>query len=407
MCSACEARSVPKLSVSYLRWFGTTVVPHTTAFYEWKSRVNTLFDTLKPHHRRALAEYSFGMILARCCGLTSVVAYLAVLLRCKAHTLRQRLRELYQPATAQIGAARSEFDFTLCFAPLIRWAAADQPDKRLVIALDPTNLTDRFRVLCAAVLYHGCGLPVAWAVQDANEKGSWNAIWFDLLGKLKAALGEGWTVLVLTDRGLESAELFREIVRLGWHPLMRVKARGHFRPTNWRHGYRMNHFATHVGRKWFGAGVAYPSSNALDCTLLAWWEAGHEEPWLILTDLPVSGANVIWYAWRMWIEQGFRAMKRGCWQWQRTQMQDPVRVARLWAVLAVATIWSVEVGSESAPAELPPMPKSLSRLKWGLLVIWAALLRHESLPKGKLQHADWPQSHEITDLLEEPYVHKG
>lgn len=382
-------------------------MPHTTAFYDWKTRVNTLFDALKPHHRVALAEYSFGMILARCCGLTSVAAYLAVVLRCNVHALRQRLRELYQPATAQIGAARSEFDFTLCFAPLIRWAAADQPDKRLVIALDPTNLTDRFRVLCAAVLYRGCGLPVAWAVQAAADKGSWNTIWFDLLGKLKGALGEGWTVLVLTDRGLESAELFREIVRLGWHPLMRVKARGHFRPTNWRRGYRMNHFATHVGRKWFGAGVAYPTSNALDGTLLAWWEAGHEEPWLILTDLPVSGANVIWYAWRMWIEQGFRAMKRGCWQWQRTQMTEPVRVARLWAVLAVATIYSVEVGSESAPAELPPMPKSLGRLKWGLLLIWAALLRHESVPKAKLQHADWPQSHELADLLEEPYVHKG
>lgn len=382
-------------------------MPHTAAFYDWKARVNTLFDALKPHHRRALAEYSFGMVLARCCGLTSVVAYLAVFLHCKAHALRQRLRELYQPATAQIGAARSEFDFTRCFAPLIRWAAAAQPDKRLVVALDPTNLTDRFRVLCAAVLYHGCGLPVAWAVQDADQKGSWNTIWFDLLGKLKGALGEGWTVLVLTDRGLESAELFREIVRLGWHPLMRVKARGRFRPTSWRGDYRMNHFAPQEGRKWFGAGVAYPTSNALDCTLLAWWEAGHEDAWLILTDLPVSGANVIWYGWRMWIEQGFRAVKRGCWQWQRTQITEPVRVARLWAVLAVATIWSVEVGSEAAPAQLPPMPKSLSRLKWGLLLIWAALLRHESVPKGKLQHADWPQPHEISDMLEEPYVHKG
>ncbi len=52
-------------------------------------------------------------------------------------------------------------------------------------------------------------------------------------------------------------------------------------------------------------------------------------------------------------------------------------------MLAVATIYSVEIGSESAPTELPPMPKSLGRLKWGLLLIWAALLRHRSLPKVK------------------------
>ena len=32
---------------------------------------------------------------------------------------------------------------------------------------DPTPLTDRFRVLCVAVLAGG-GLPVAWAVQTAD-----------------------------------------------------------------------------------------------------------------------------------------------------------------------------------------------------------------------------------------------
>ena len=44
------------------------------------------------------------------------------------------------------------------------------------------------------------------------------------MGLLAAALGSGWQVLVLSDRGLESPDLFRTIVGLGWHPLMRVKA---------------------------------------------------------------------------------------------------------------------------------------------------------------------------------------
>jgi hypothetical protein len=382
-------------------------VPHDSAFYDWKTRVDTLFDALKPHHRVTLAQYTFGMILARCCGLTAVVTHLVALLALKAHALRQRLRELYQPASAQIGTARSEFDFTLCFAPLVRWAAGTHPDKRLVLALDPTNLTDRFRVLCVAVLYHGCGLPVAWAVQAARQKGSWNAIWFDLLGKLKAALGDGWTVLVLTDRGLESPELFREIVRLGWHPLMRVKSCGKFRPANWHRGQFMNHFAPTVGAKWLGEGVAYPTGERLACTLLAHWGDGHDEPWLILTDLPAVGANPAWYAWRMWIEHGFRAIKRGCWQWQRTQMSEPIRVARLWAVIAVATIYTVEVGGEAQPAELPPVRGPLSRLKRGLLRIWVALLNRESMPKGTIQHHDWPQPTTTGDPLLEPYVHKG
>lgn len=134
---------------------------------------------------------------------------------------------------------------------------------------------------------------------------------------------------------------------------MRVKRCAKFRPTNWHAGYWVTHFAPHVGARWSGEGVAYPGGSCLGCTLLACWEAGHDEPWLILTDLPASDANPAWYGWRMWIEQGFRALKRGCWGWHKTQMRESVRVARLWAVMAVASVYLVEVGGEGEPAHLP------------------------------------------------------
>ncbi len=385
---------------------GVRAVPHTDPFYAWRDRVAALFPDLKPHHRAALADYSFGLALARGCGLTSVVNYLAAFLAVGAHALRARLRDLYRPAAVQRGAARSEFDPTVCFGPLVRWTAAGHPSRRLVLALDPTCLTDRFRVLCAAVLYRGCGLPVAWAVQAADTKGSWNDVWADLLGRLKGALGDGWTVLVLTDRGLESAELFRAITALGWHPLMRVKAGGTFRPDGWHKGHGLRGFAAAPGRRWAGAGVAYPTGRALPCTLLASWDAGHAEPWLVLTDLPAAAADPAWYAWRMWIEQGFRAVKRGQWQWHKTQMTDPGRAARLWAVLAVATVWLVEIGGAGTPAEVPAVPRELGVLGEGLRRLLVALLRGEGLPQGRIEHHPWPdrawQPDPLTELMLNP-----
>jgi hypothetical protein len=376
-------------------------VSHADEFDRWHGRVQAAFADLKPHHRRALAEYSFGMALSRCCGLTSVVEYLAAVLAAGAWALEQRLREFYRPASAQKGSARSEFDHTLCFGPLVRWAASGHKERRLVLALDPTCLTDRFRVLCASVLYRGCGLPVAWAVQRAEDKGSWNGIWLELMGRLKSALGEGWTVLVLTDRGLESQALFRAIVSLGWHPLMRAKAGGKFRPEGWRKGHGMARFAPAVGRRFAAAGVAYPTGDRLPCTLLAAWEEGHAEPWLVLTDLPPGGANPAWYAWRMWAEQGFRAVKRGQWGWHRTQMHDAARAARLWAVIAVATLWMVEVGGEGDPPDLPEVPRRLSTLKTGLLRLFAALVLGTRVPVCQLAHHDWPAREWGSDPLTE------
>jgi Transposase DDE domain len=368
-------------------------MPHPDALYHWRARVQGLFPALAPHHARDLADYSFGAALARTCGLTQVVAYLAGYLAVGAHALRARLRELYLPAAAQRGAARSAFDHAVCFGPLLRWAAAGQPGKRLALALDPTCLTDRFRVLCAAVRYRGGGLPVAWAVQQAGQQGSWNDVWADLLGRLREALGDGWSVLVLTDRGLESAALFRAVTALGWHPLMRAKAAGHFRPGGWHHGHRMGAFAAAAGRRWAGAGVAYPSGERLACALLAVWEAGHAEPWLVLTDLPAAAADPAWYAWRMWAEQGFKAVKSGAWQWQQTRMADPARAARLWAVLAVATLWMTEVGGAAEPAALPPLParpRPLRLVRAGLVLLAVALARQEPLPQGRLRPHDWP-----------------
>ena len=206
---------------------------------------------------------------------------------------------------------------------------------------------DRLRVLCCAVLYQGCALPVAWAVQAADQKGSWNDIWAGLLGRLRAALGPGWQVLVLTDRGLESAPLFAAVVGLGWQPLMRVKQAGKFRPQGWRKGYAMRGFAPAAGRRWAGTGVAYPAGPGLACTLLACWEAGHEEPWLIVTDLTSGSATALWYAFRTWIEQGFRDLKSDGWKLSKTRMSEPERVARWWAAAALATLWVLEAGAEA------------------------------------------------------------
>ena len=102
-------------------------------------------------------------------------------------------------------------------------------------------------------------MPVAWHVQRGGAKGSWNEHWRRLLGLLREALGDGWQVLVLSDRGLESKELFEAITALGWHPLMRAKKGGHFRPDGWAKGLALGRFVARGGR-WRGRGVAWPGS---------------------------------------------------------------------------------------------------------------------------------------------------
>src|SRR5262249_40972924 len=312
--------------------------------YQWNDTLTSRFPKLPTTFVWLLALWTLGMILARRCGLSSVCLFLARLLGRKENTLRQQLREFYQEKAAKAGARRGrkrrDFDVSGCFAPLLAWILSHRDCRRLVLALDPTNLGSRLHVLCASVVYRGMAIPVAWKVLAGGRPEAWHPHWCDLLGRLRRALGEGWQVLVLTDRGLESPRLFAAIQGQGWHPLMRAKASGQFRPAGWHKFYALGRFAPRVGARSGAPGRAYkPSAHPLECLLLACWEAGHDEPWLLLTDLAACAANPCWYAYRAWIEQGFKVAKSGGWQWQHTRMTDPGRVERHWLALAVATLW--------------------------------------------------------------------
>ena len=99
-------------------------------------------------------------------------------------------------------------------------------------------------------------------------------------------------------------------------------------------------------------GLAF-TRNQVVCTLLARWEEGYKDPWLLLTDLLPEASDAGWYGLRAWIEQGFKITKRAGWQWHRTRMSDPERAARLWLAVAVATLWLLSVGGaaeETIPA---------------------------------------------------------
>ena len=75
--------------------------------------------------------------------------FLAALLDENENSIRERLRDLYRPADKKRGDHRRELDVSQATADLLAWIAGDA--KQLVLALDATNLGDRFHVLAISV----------------------------------------------------------------------------------------------------------------------------------------------------------------------------------------------------------------------------------------------------------------
>jgi hypothetical protein len=373
--------------------------------YEWTNLVGKHFPHLSKPLVGCLALWSLGMILARSCSLTAVAWMWVPLLKEKFYTLRERLRDLYREAPAKAGEQRCELDLNTCWAPWLAWVVHGWHSKQLAIALDATTLGQRFTVLALSVLYRGCAVPVAWKILKATQPHPWAPEWKLLLSHFRQRVPADWTVIVLADRGLYAKWLFQAITALHWHPLLRIKNQGKFRPEGWRHWLPLLDLVPCVGRSWQGRGTAFKHTEAqLDCTLLACWAEGHTDPWLVLTDLPPQAANVCWYGLRTWIEQGFKRYKRGGWQWQYTRMDKPARAERLWLAMAIATWWLLSVGGE-ADAEVPvetldevPQTQRSRRPRWRLIGIFhrgwthilAALLSHRPLPRAEGRPEPWP-----------------
>jgi hypothetical protein len=350
------------------------------------------------------------MVLARSCALTAVSAFLATWLHRQEATVRQQLREFCYEASAKRGTARQALAVETCFVPLLGWVVAQWEGTQLALALDATTLGTRFTVLALSVVYRGCAIPVAWTVLPATAKHAWRREWLRMLRQVHRAVPRSWTVIVLADRGLYARWLFRRITRLGWHPFLRINTGGTFRPTGQVRGVPLKTLVPQPGTTWQGTGIAFKDRHRqLHCTLLACWEAGYQDPWLILTDLPPEASTACWYGLRAWIEQGFKITKRAGWQWQRTRMTQPERAARLWLAVAVATLWLLSVGGEADEAipastvpevtALLPMRLRLRRatclrlvsvFRRGWTIILVALLDQAPLPIGRFIPEPWP-----------------
>lgn len=393
----------------------------TDGLSQWTTTVSTHLPHLSRPQAAVLALWSYGMVVAQSCGITTVATFLGHLLHKRPETLRQQLREWCYAADDKKGSKRQEIEVGTCFGPLLCWVLAwwTPAEHRLVLAMDATTLGQRFTVLVISVVYRGCAIPVAWVVVGAVTKGAWRPHWEALFAHLHGSVPSTWTVLVLADRGLYARWLYKCILAQGWHPFLRINQGGQFRPLGNDRFRPLTTVVPQVGTHWSRQVDCFVTPESrLTCTLLACWEAPHTDPWLILTDLPSEVADSAWYGMRAWIECGFRSTKRGGWQWQQTKMTNPARAARLWLAIAVATLWVVSVGGEaettlpaSSLEELPALhvarkrarraarPRLLRCFRRGVLAILVALIQGDSLPLGRFLPELWPCSAASAVLL--------
>ena len=103
---------------------------------QWMETVSSMLPKLSRPQARVLAYWSYGMVVARSCGITLVCAALALQVNSSEQSLLQRLREWCYSADDKKGEKRCELDVCTCFGPLLTWILAWWPADEPRLALD-------------------------------------------------------------------------------------------------------------------------------------------------------------------------------------------------------------------------------------------------------------------------------
>jgi hypothetical protein len=90
---------------------------HPEPLSQWMGTVSTMLPKLSRPQAKVLAYWSYGMVLARSCGITLVCAALALQVNSSEQSLLQRWREWCYSAEDKKGKRRRELDVSTCFGP--------------------------------------------------------------------------------------------------------------------------------------------------------------------------------------------------------------------------------------------------------------------------------------------------
>jgi hypothetical protein len=286
-----------------------------------------------------LAMFSYGVVQAGHCHLSQIA---------------ERLPELGSPVAVerrfQRWLSNPRLSLELCWQAWVRWVLSTYDSHQWVLLVDETSLGVHLRVMMIGLAYQTRCIPLYWRCYPPKAyppEGQVGMI-VEMLTRLHSWITPPRRVLVQADRGIgTSPELLRAIDRLQWRYLVRVQ--NHTKVVT-RSGKSWALWQLVCpGQTWRGAGVVFKQRGRLKAHVRVIWQGSQVEPWCLVTNDPlILGQG---YSLRVWQEEGFRDLKSGGWQWQRSQVWQPAHAERLLLILSLAYAWVLTQGTLLLSAE--------------------------------------------------------
>lgn len=309
----------------------------------WSDRIRQLFPGLRITQHRNFVWLLVGIYRSKSIHLSKVAGVIPG--AAKQASATRRLRRFL--ASDVIEARR-------WYRPIAQhWLqiqAAAYGEIRLI--LDGTKVGASHQLLMIAIAFRRRSLPIAWTWVKHPRGHSTARVQLALLGYVQGLLPEGVPVLVVGDSEFGSIEVLHQLQNWNWKYVLRQKGKNLVQLSRQGGWQPFSQVIQRVGQKlWLGPGKL-TARYAYRVNLLAIWQPGEKEPWLLATNLPSLAVAMRAYRRRAWIEEMFGDMKGNGFDLESTHLHSFIRLSRLTLVVTLLYSWLATTGVKSIKAGL-------------------------------------------------------
>jgi hypothetical protein len=307
--------------------------------YQWFTEIQERLP-LGKWQALGLAMISLGVVLSERSAISRIAEQLGMV--GKADSMERR---------SQRWLANPRIMIEACCGAWASWVleSMEPEGEQIILLVDLTKLGKWLDVMMVGLAYRKRCIPLAWRCMVGQQ--SWEEkqvpLIAELLSWIAAAVPEGQTPLVEADRGIGNSSALAQVVAgMNWHFLFRVRDTVRVRLADGHETSLAD--LIQPGKHWSGTGEVFKKGGWVQAYIHLVWKRSMAEPWCIVTNAPQATAAC--YVARMWQDEGFRDLKGGGWQWQRSQVRTPDHAERLILALALAYAWTLSLGTRAIRA---------------------------------------------------------
>ena len=259
----------------------------------WSERIQQLFAGLRITQHRNMVWLLVGIYRSKSVHLSKIAGIIPG--TAKQASATRRLRRFLASGVIQVRR---------WYRPIAQhWLqvqAATHGEIRLI--LDGTKIGASHQLLMIAIAFRRRSLPIAWTWVKHPRGHSTARCQVALLGYVRGLLPEGVPVLVVGDSEFGSVKVLHQLQNWDWKYVLRQKGKNLVHLSQQGAWQPFSQVIQRVGQKlWLGPGKL-TARYAYRVNLLAIWQPGEKEPWLLATNLPSLTVALRAYRRRAWIE---------------------------------------------------------------------------------------------------------